>query len=643
MDPLYTYGHKARPFRQIVWGLCLAALVALVYSRNLPQPPSADAGVIQSRQSDSDICTRWAQQSAVVNGTLFLYGGRASTQPGQTDNTWNNDFLSLDLTKTWQISSPSLSSLPQPSGPPPVSEGTLWSSLTSLFLYGGEFSSSPSVAPQPFALWEYDVPASSWTSYPTPSATAGPNAPDGGPVQRAAEGAGASAAGLGRAWYFGGHLDGYTTVGWDAQTVPRVYLKSLLEFTFPGGSSPDGGFRNVTEGGLQDSSGFPERADGVLVYVPNIGKQGILVGLAGGTNNTFTQLNVVDIYDIDSSTWYKQSTAGPTPPIRVNPCAVAAVAADGSSVNIHVFGGQNLQPAGAQTQFDDMWILTLPSFTWIQVDMSNQAVPPARAGHTCNIWDGQMVVVGGYVGAELSCDSPGVYVFNLSSLTWGQSFTSLSDPQSNPLAKQSAQESDPNALPGCYGYDVPTVVQHNVGGGPSGGATVTVPVASATSGPLATGTPKTYDVPGVTTTATAAAKPSSGLSTGGEVAIAVGIVAGLLFVVAVYLAICAWLYRKRMRTYQWNMERARTQLTNERMSTNMHPNAHGYFGDGPSPESGLTGSSGASGGEYGDIVVTDFDGKEKRQKSSDDLLKDQEPTFVGIMLHPRRSLRVVNV
>lgn len=630
----YTYSQSNRYFRHTCYGILLAVSVALFYMSRRRPVPVADAGVIHTRQTGS-MCKRWAQQSAIINSTIYLYGGEASTDPTQTTNTWNNDFLALDLSQPWQISEPALSSLPQPSGPPAVALGALWSSLESLFLYGGEFSDSPPVAPSPFALWEYNVPASTWTSYPAPSATPGPNANEGGPVQRAAEGAGVSAAGLGRAWYFGGHLDGYTTSGW-SQSVPRVYIKSLLEFTFPDSSSSAGSFRNITEGGLQDSSSFPERADGVLVYVPNIGSQGILLGLAGGTNNTFTQLNIIDVYDISSSTWYKQSTAGPTPPIRVNPCAVAAVAPDGSSVNIYLYGGQNLQPAGGQTQFSDMWILTLPSFTWIQVDTSNgQSVPPARAGHTCNIWDGQMVVVGGYIGQQLSCDSPGIYVFNLSSLSWSENFTPLSDPKSNPQSKQPAQLADPNALPGVYGYDVPTVVQHNVGGGASGGATVTVPVASATSGPLATGKPKTYTVSAVMTE-TASPKSSGNndshhLSSGADVAIAVGVVGVVLLAVAAYLAICAWLYRKRMQVYQWNMDKARSALVEQRQSFNVAPNAHDYFGDGVSP---ATGSSG---------LTSDDATKEKRKSGgSEDLLGGQEPSFVGIMLHPRRSLRVVN-
>ena len=136
-------------------------------------------------------------------------------------------------------------------------------------------------------------------------------------------------------------------------------------------------------------------------------------------------MNVIDVYDIANSTWYKQSTSGDYPKLRVNPCAVAASAPDGSSTNVYLYGGQNLIPYGEQIQYDDMWILTIPSFTWIEVNTTGQSVPPARVGHTCNIWDGQIVVIGGYTGPDLSCDS-GFYVFSASNLTWKNQFSALS-------------------------------------------------------------------------------------------------------------------------------------------------------------------------------------------------------------------------
>lgn len=211
-----------------------------------------------------------------------------------------NNFLSLDLTKSWQIASPSLTGLPIPSGPPAVSLGQLWASHNSLWLYGGQYSDNPKTSPGPNSVWEYNIGNKQWVEHKDPKTSAGDNAEsDGQSVQRAAEGAGFSVSTLGRGWYFGGHLDDFTTEGWSNQ-IARVYLKSLLEFTFPGETNNgvqslqngktaglDGTFRNITSGGLQDTGSFPARADGALVYVPGFGDEGMLLGLTGGDNATF--------------------------------------------------------------------------------------------------------------------------------------------------------------------------------------------------------------------------------------------------------------------------------------------------------------------------------------------------------------------
>jgi hypothetical protein len=39
-------------------------------------------------------------------------------------------------------------------------------------------------------------------------------------------------------------------------------------------------------------------------------------------------MNVIDVYDIATSTWYKQPTSGKQPKYRVNPCAAVAAAAE---------------------------------------------------------------------------------------------------------------------------------------------------------------------------------------------------------------------------------------------------------------------------------------------------------------------------
>lgn len=46
------------------------------------------------QNSQADVCKRWAGQSAVVNGTVYYYGGRATTSADQTTDQWSKSMLS---------------------------------------------------------------------------------------------------------------------------------------------------------------------------------------------------------------------------------------------------------------------------------------------------------------------------------------------------------------------------------------------------------------------------------------------------------------------------------------------------------------------------------------------------------------------
>ncbi|KAK8117088.1 uncharacterized protein PG998_005369 [Apiospora kogelbergensis] len=533
-------------------------------------PPTSRSEIVLDTRADSpvDVCLRWAHQSAMVNGTIYIYGGQAKTEGGQKQNTWNNNLLILDTTKSWKINSPSMTGLPRPSGPPAVSLGYLWNDYNNLFLYGGEFADNPYTEPEPYSTWKYDIAAKSWTEYNSPKTSAGnASEPEGIPIQRAGEGAGVSVPELGRSWYFGGHLDLATTQGWSNQ-IDRVYLKGLLEFTHPGyanngvnslhasGAGEGGAYRNITEGGIQDSSGFTERADGQLVFVPGWGPSGILLGLGGGSTANkdstaeFASMSTIDVYDIETSVWYHQETRGEAPGVRVNPCAVVFSAPDASSFNVYLYGGQNLLPVAGQTQYTDLWILTVPSFTWIKVDIEKDGQPPARAGHTCHARDGQMIVVGGYIGQTNNCDGAGVYNFNASSLKWQDQFGAADHPADI--------SSDNTILADSYGYRVPDVVQSVIGGHSDGGATATHPASGpATGGPFATGKPPIFTVTapgGSTATVTSTPDGSSNSSNGAKGGlIAAGVIAGVLGALALYLGFCAWLYRRQVSAYKKHM------------------------------------------------------------------------------------------
>ncbi|KAG8168372.1 hypothetical protein KVR01_001121 [Diaporthe batatas] len=679
----------------------------------------ADAGPVLLSRADSptDVCARWAMQSTILNGTLYLYGGEAKSDLDQENGTWNNNLLALDLTSTWDTSSPSLTGLPQPSGPPAVALGALWNDYNSLYVYGGEFADNPFQEPAEVSTWQYSISTGSWTEHSDPQTSSGNNsASEGVPVQRAAEGAAVSVPELGLSWYFGGHLDLSTTPGWSIHTE-RVYLKSLLEFTHPGysndgvfslrgsGAPASGTYRNITEGGLQLSDTFTERADGVLVFVPGWGASGVLIGLGGGTAEDFVDdMSMLDVYDIANSIWYHQQTTGTPPGVRVNPCAVVATAPDASSFQIYLFGGQNLQPAGNQIQYDDMYILTIPSFVWIgpvSQGGPGSSIPYARAGHTCALRDGQMIVAGGFNTTVSSCDSPGIYVFNASSLEWGTSFKALA-PSSD------AESADNSVLAASYGYVVPEEVISVVGGGPSGSATVTQPAASATGGPFATGKPPVFTITASGSTATITSPPGSSApgdsrpaNQGGLIAaIVVACLAGLA---AGYLGYCAWLYRRQVRAYKTHLavqnrfparsashgsfffgafgrrksnardnkeEKAwlaghrrdasnasssggeesfawvgRENLLNP--SSNSHQNSNKFTptSSGARPSYGdesKGGPSPGSGTSPGEVSGSSRQRRDSTSGASTSSLEGLEPSFFSVVMGPRRALRVVN-
>ena len=45
--------------------------------------------IVKRDNSPTAQCTRWSQQTALVNNTLYIYGGRAKQQAGQGTNTWS--------------------------------------------------------------------------------------------------------------------------------------------------------------------------------------------------------------------------------------------------------------------------------------------------------------------------------------------------------------------------------------------------------------------------------------------------------------------------------------------------------------------------------------------------------------------------
>lgn len=253
----------------------------------------------------------------------------------------------------------------------------------------------------------------------------------------------------------------------------------------------------------------------------------------------------IDIYDIDGKKWYKQETKD-GPGALTRGCAVVAPASDRSSFNIYWYGGYDgLNP---MEPFNDaVWALSIPSFTWTQINKGTSL--HARAGHKCFMpYPDQMMVFGGYTsqsGVALTClDKGPVLNFNLSSGEWLESY----DP---------ADFSD---------YGVHKAIQSKIGGDAEGGATATAPADGWATSALGKVFDTEYDMEkikvywpyGKASTTGRPTVPNDGNGGGDDdkdggggggglpkwVAPVLGVVLGLMFVTGALVVFCLWRRRR---------------------------------------------------------------------------------------------------
>jgi hypothetical protein len=95
-----------------------------------------------------------------------------------------------------------------------------------------------------------------------------------------------------------------------------------------------------------------------------------------------------------------------------------------------MYGGSQL--GGDYKVYRDLWVLSIPSFEWIQLDDGTVAPrepdpthPLAREGHTCNlIGNSTMMMFGGRELPNFSrpCETTGIYVYDMNKLSWVETF-----------------------------------------------------------------------------------------------------------------------------------------------------------------------------------------------------------------------------
>lgn len=279
-----------------------------------------------------------------------------------------------------------------------------------------------------YSLWSYDTDSSKWEPY---------DVQDEVPV-RPNNGAYTEAPDQGLAFWFGGQIDRWSateTAGMGKLALP---IDGMLVVNLN-----DQTARNVS---TVQFTGVP-RTGAVVQYVPGIGKQGILVMFGGlspvgdsaylrwdgdGQLHSFSEIYIFDIasYLSDRSSggkWYKQVAGGVIPPARTGTCLVVASAPDNSSHNIYLYAG--VDPTdGTGKIIDDIYALSLPSFTWAHVFSGKSP----RFGHTCHsVGNDQMITVGGSLSTDFQgCDWEwaGVGVYHMSQNHWDDKFDAYAAP-----------------------------------------------------------------------------------------------------------------------------------------------------------------------------------------------------------------------
>ncbi|KAH8890788.1 hypothetical protein GQ53DRAFT_649582 [Thozetella sp. PMI_491] len=458
-----------------------------------------------------DFCRRFYHQTTVVDRRLYIDGGLLNYNPisQYPANFSNKGLLYQDLDIISDSGMPQLfPNLTKNSSVPDVSGGILWADKVNkkFYLFGGEYYQE---TPAPtFALYAYDILYDYWSSIPISTGTS---------LQRLSFGAGTSVSERGEGYYYGGWLSNNSVLNWNG---PSVATAGLIKYTmdtntFINGTGPD----------------LIRRAEGSMVYIP-ASDGGMLIYFGGlqdpGNGTVIGQpMEQIFVYDILSSKWYTQTATGTVPAIRRRFCADVTWAPDQSSYNIYLYGGLGFPPNGSG--YDDVYILTIPSFQWIKLypNDGNYTGQYPHNGLSCNMVDGaQMLIIGGTFTTTDDCDAP---------TQFGTHNLDVSD-STTPWQLFSTNRTT---------YGVPDLIVSAVGGSAGGGATKTAPAAGWNNHDLQVlmtrkATVATRSPTRSVTKETQGAGSGTSLSTGAIAGIAVG--CGVVGIAA--LVGCCWFVRK---------------------------------------------------------------------------------------------------
>ncbi|KAJ4420459.1 hypothetical protein N0V82_004336 [Gnomoniopsis sp. IMI 355080] len=394
-------------------------LTTLLLSLSLALP-SAVESTPHRRQSDGAVSEsidyrRGYHSSTILSNIVYIDGGQFSYSSDESITyDYSTTLLSIDLANDWTNDTLTVESVNKPPGVPDLVRGGLWADSTNNLLYNGfagDISSQiGDEEAQAYGLWSYEPLNEAWTNLNASASATFQTEPR--PFS------GSVATGNGTGYYLGGYI--YDSNG------NKTAISGLLAYDFSSNT-----LTNKTVSGTM-SGGMVQK--GRMIYVPNFGTNGVLISL-GGYNEATAELysmSHAEIYDPDGDVWYQQATTGDAPEPRIEFC-IAGAASTNRTFDIFVYAGWD--NADASSAYDEVFILSLPSFQWFKADYESEH---PRHGLTCeHVGGGQILTIGGVDSSAISSSSSyeaafstpdqfkqGLAIFDMSTLSFKSSYTS---------------------------------------------------------------------------------------------------------------------------------------------------------------------------------------------------------------------------
>ncbi|KAE9364056.1 hypothetical protein N431DRAFT_489847 [Stipitochalara longipes BDJ] len=448
---------------------------------SVPTPSAAPTVNGSDHDLSQHFCRLWRHQSVYADGKIYVDGGNTyipdngttfNTQPlGDFEQGMNDVILVIDLSSNFtnQDTFPYSVLDKPPDVPNALIEGTLWYSQITRKIYqlGGWFSTNNQADPgyiakvPESAIWELSIDSYSWEKSSFTVVNTGSK------IDRPGAANACDAPSLNKSFIFEGYVQKRSDADYANYTVNSEfkYLEGMLQLdTNPSNTPPV--LSNVSV-----PSYIGPRMNGAMIYVP-VGSQGVLVLIGGQTTdnptpygigiqnanagNTNINNSFVDIFDVETGYWFRQETFGvpDIPPGRSDICTILVTAEDKSSFNIFMIAG--VETYNSVIAYEDMWVLTLPTFQWVKVHTR----PGGIYGHTCHAVGENLLVIGG-----MQTTDTGGNVRNCSTHMPAEIFSLAQMEYTGVFDFAGASRPAP----------VPTDVVKLIGGTSSGGAVVTKP------------------------------------------------------------------------------------------------------------------------------------------------------------------------